>query len=799
MKTIELGDITLKKLAERAEQENCSVDELVNRLLDSPKYQQTDSLYHLILEQTGDTVGLFDLNLRYLHINPVMEALTGIPASNMIGKTDRELGMPEKQVSDWKAAWQEVINTRREKFITFEFDTMHGHRHYESRLTPILNGDGEVQYLASITRDITERVRVEDALLRNQQVLDKAQAVANLGIWELNLQTNETTWSDEFYRICGLEPGSVKPSVELGFTLIHPDDRDKAAAAFEKSQKSGEPYHIEKRIVHPNGVIRWVISQGEVTYDEQGRPLILIGTFLDITERKEVEEALRRSEARLRSLLDSQTAFVVRIDLNGHYTYYNQPFAERYRWLAPDLTGKPVLETIIEEDQHKAEETTQACLADPGKPFQVVLRKITEDNSYFWTVWEFAAVQDSTGKVTEIQCIGFDITKEKLAEEALRESEARYKLLTELMSDYAISVRVDADGKMTVEWVVGAFEEITGYPRTIYSDNPKVTIIHPDDRERARSDMLRTTQGHGEHTISEYRILNKKGGYRWIRVSRMPVWDENEGRVIRFYSAAQDITKIKEAEQNTLQKERLRASLRKERELNTMIQKAISELSHDLRTPLTVIANTKEMLQMYFDRFDEEERRQKLNRIDKQLRYALELLDDVTLATKGSLSHRIFKPTMVNLAALCQVTISEVQETMSRSQQIIFETDGQIETVFVDETLVSRILLNLLSNAIKFSPDSGEIRLQLNRRENWIILQVSDQGIGINEEDQKHIFEPFYRAETVKEIGGTGLGLSIVQDCVSRHEGQISVSSVPRQGTTFTVEIPLLEEPINEE
>jgi len=108
----------------------------------------------------------------------------------------------------------------------------------------------------------------------------------------------------------------------------------------------------------------------------------------------------------------------------------------------------------------------------------------------------------------------------------------------------------------------------------------------------------------------------------------------------------------------------------------------------------------------------------------------------------------------------------------------------------VDEMLVSRILLNLISNAVKYSPNGGEVRLELDRQGDWLVLRVHDQGVGIHEEDLENIFEPFFRAEDARAIKGTGLGLSIVKDCVERHQGRISVQSVYGRGSTFIVELP---------
>lgn len=381
-------------------------------------------------------------------------------------------------------------------------------------------------------------------------------------------------------------------------------------------------------------------------------------SYHDITHRRQIQQAFNQSEARLRSLVDTQSAFVVRCDLEGHYTYTNLSFSTRYEWFVESLIGHSLLETVVPDDRDKALATGVACLAEPGKPIQVILRKITSDDSMFWTLWEFVAIKDWAGTVNEIQCIGFDITKQVEAENA----------------------------------------------------------------------------------------------------------------------------RLEQAE--------LRTNLKKEQAFNALVQKVVYALAHDVRIPLAVIGSAKNMLDRYYHQLDDEGRHEKLDRIGHQLRYVTEMLDEVVMAVRGGLNQQTFKPMLLNLKTLCQVSIHEIQETNGRKHRLHFVTDDSVQTVMVDETLINRILLNLLSNAVKFSPVNSDICLELRRREDWIVLRVTDYGMGISEADQQHLFEPFYRADAAKPIPGTGLGLSIVKECVERHQGTISVQTKLGEGTSFTVELP---------
>lgn len=242
-----------------------------------------------------------------------------------------------------------------------------------------------------------------------------------------------------------------------------------------------------------------------------------------------------------------------------------------------------------------------------------------------------------------------------------------------------------------------------------------------------------------------------------------------------------------------LERERLLANLNIEKERLATYQRIAAKLDHDIRTPLSVISTSQEILSKYFERIDETKRRERLETIKKQLAYATELLNDLTLLQDVPTDNRSLQLAPHNLKVLCQITMQDVQETSGKRHRLRFEHDFEHEMVLIDDVLVNRILLNLLSNAVKYSAPGGEIQLVLRGQGDQIVLQVIDQGVGMAADKLQHIFDPFYRIdEIVDRVSGRGLGLSIVKDCVERQKGVIRVSSVKGEGTTFTVELPLL-------
>ena len=653
---------TIKRLQQRALKENCSVDELVSRLLALDPLYEAETLYNLLIENSSDSVILFDLDLRYLRISPIIEKLLNVPVDEIIGKTNAEMGMSQEEIDFWQEAWAVVRETGQEQIRNYQLMTLKGLRHFEARLTPVFDSAGQLRYMLSINRDVTEREVALEALRHSEERYRLLTEI--MSDYALSVRVNEdgrrtVEWVvGAFEEITGHSRDIYQNHPSL--SLIHPDDVD------------------------------MVVSDMDLTV--QGQPTV--------TEYRVFNKA-------------------------GHYI-----------WLR--VSRMPIFD-------------------------------------------------ESQGRVVRFYSAGKDITERKMAETALRQSEERYRIVSELISDYAFSYLVDEHGEISLDWTTDSYTHLTGYLSYETDQDDGFLLYHPEDRDKARQDVQAVIKG--REVTGVYRILTRGGQLSWLRIYRRPIFNET-GRVIRFYGVAQDITAAHKAEVIALEQQRLKANLKKEKEFNSLVQRMISSLSHDIRTPLTVIGTVKEILMHYNHKLSEEERHRQLSTIDKQLRYVLEMLDDLSDLMQNDYMNQSIQFSEVNVAALCQLSIEEIRTVNPQALRIHFINHDNIHSINGDETLISRILLNLLSNAVKFSPQDGQIWLELGRSPNGFSLSVRDEGIGISEEDQAHIFEPFYRASDVQEIKGTGLGLSIVSECVRRYGGRISLESQRGQGTTFIVELP---------
>ena len=212
--------------------------------------------------------------------------------------------------------------------------------------------------------------------------------------------------------------------------------------------------------------------------------------------------------------------------------------------------------------------------------------------------------------------------------------------------------------------------------------------------------------------------------------------------------------------------------------------------SHDFRNPLTTILSSSELLKDYSDRLSTERKQQHLERIGGSVRLLFQMLDDMLAIAEMEHGQLEYHPQPVDISLFVGDTVEEFRLIYGEQYTFIFEEtfSGYIEA---DPKLLRQILNNLLSNAVKYSPKGSAVSVNLQIDKSDLQLQISDEGIGIPEDDQTHLFDAFYRADNVKDAKGTGLGLTIVYEAVTLCGGHIDIVSQVNKGSTFTVRLPL--------
>ena len=251
--------------------------------------------------------------------------------------------------------------------------------------------------------------------------------------------------------------------------------------------------------------------------------------------------------------------------------------------------------------------------------------------------------------------------------------------------------------------------------------------------------------------------------------------------------------KIEIAERERAESE-IRKMLEKEKELNELKTRFVSMVSHEFRTPLTIIRSSAQILEKYKQKLDDNKQEDYLNRITTTVDMMTDILENVLFIGKSESEKIRFNPVRINIVEFCINVINDINMINQSFDIIKFINNSKKDEIIADENLLRHILLNLLTNAIKYNVNNKIIEFTLNSNEEETVFIIRDHGIGIPKEDQDKIFDPFHRSENVGTISGTGLGMSVVVRSVELHKGKISFSSEENKGTTFKVTIPAINE-----
>ncbi len=280
------------------------------------------NLYRTLVENLQQCVFLKDTDLRFVSANSSFCKLIDRSLEQIVGKTDFDF-FPENLAEKYQADDRRVIQSGDTLHLVEQNETPSGRRWVEVVKTPVRDAQGTISGILGIFWDITERVQIEESLRKNREVLEYTQKVAHIGSWTTDLQTKRLTWSDETFRIFGMDKAQFDGKLETFYSRIHPDDLDDVRRASENAIRTHDSYKIDHRILHSDGSVRWVHEQAELILGPEGKPMLLFGTVQDITERKEAEEAI----GNLAKFPDENPNPVMRVSREGFLLFANNPCA----------------------------------------------------------------------------------------------------------------------------------------------------------------------------------------------------------------------------------------------------------------------------------------------------------------------------------------------------------------------------------------------------------------------------------------------------------------------------------------
>lgn len=581
--------------------------------------------------------------------------------------------------------------------------------------------------------------------------------------------------NEEAARITGYSVEELRNGVWMG----HPDETE-GRAIYENALKHGTAgTNYEMRLVRKDGRVIWVSVSWRPAFDDSGRLIYLYTMFTEITEHKRTEKALEEAEERYRLLAENASDILWQMDAQGTFTYMSQ--AIRQSGYEPEeWVGHQPTDFLAEEDKHVFLSTFFEDLRSPG-PKRYEVRVHRKDGSLAWLeiVVDFVLVN---GIPVKVQGIARDITERKQAEEALLESEERYKSIVENSSDLIMLTQPDG----TVSYLSPACEDMLGYePAELVGQKP--WIVHPDDSDRATQAFERAMAGQRGMNLEE-RIITKSGEVRWVSHSWSPVFAE-DGSLRMVASVVRDITQRKQSEE-ALRK--AHSDLERAYELQ---REFLNNVTHEVRTPLTAIHG---YARMFLEGLVGPVSAEQASVLRKMLSCSDHLLETVG----GVLEIARLKSGMILLrpkvCSPCQVVDKVVSVILPEARQkglaVNVNFPGKDTTGLYDREKLITILSNLLSNAVKFT-QKGEIEVTVDCGASGAEVVIADPGVGISQSDLPSIFDEFRQLDSPgrRKPAGFGIGLAIVASMVDTIGASLTVSSRKGVGTAFTLEVPTLD------
>ncbi|MGA2098652.1 MAG: PAS domain-containing protein [Candidatus Acidiferrum sp.] len=653
------------------------------------------------------------------------------------------------------------------------------------------DASGRPYKLFGTIQDITDRKRTEEAfqeisrkLQESNAKLEEAQRIANIGHYSWNLIENRVSWSDEVYRIYGLD--SRRGTIDLAKVseMIHPEDRELVFRAAEETLQSGTPADIEHRLVRPNGEVRTIHSVGTVKRDSAGRPYEMFGTAQDITERKRSEEELKRSQFYL-----SEGQRIAHIgswafDDSGHY--WSDELFKIYG-LDPQ-NGAPTVEQYLAlihpQDRASMAETIKR-MQEEHRGFDQIERIVRPDGQLRY-VRAVAVPLIERGGFKGFIGTTMDVTEQELLTQELRREQG---YLAEAQS-------LTHTGSWACNLLTREIFHSSSENARLYGFDPSQGAI-PFDRfynailaedEVALRARLENAIREGSDYDVEFRIRRTDGTIRFLR----GIGHHNPSQEIGEYvGITMDITERKHAEQEREKLRQLEADLAHINRVNMMGELAAA-LAHEIRQPIAASITSASACLRWLARDppDLERARAAAARIEQDGNRAAEVISRLrSFYKKGAPPER----GIVDLREITrEITALLRKETMGHSIKVQFEIDKDVPNVLADRVQLQQVFLNLMLNAVEAMKDGGG-KLTISSRstpQGQVTISIADTGVGLPLENTERIFDAFHTTKPQ----GTGMGLAITRSIVEAHGGRVWATVNQEAGATFHFTLPVKTE-----
>ncbi len=763
---------------------------------------------------------------KIIDVNESFTRLTGYSRQESIGRTSLQLNLLQQP-----ADRDRMLQTIREKGSARNLEM-----HFRTKSGEVLVGllSAEViewaggQCLLTVVRDITDRKQIEEALRFSEERYRELFENATDLVYTHDLAGNFTSLNRAGERVTGY---SRDEAYRLNIAdIVSPEYRQKALEMMRSKLDSGGGTTYEVEIISKSGK-RILLEVSTRLILHEGQPVGVQGLGRDVTERRRAEMERDRFLHMQTALSQAGHDLLSTLDLDDIL----EKILQNARQAIPAAEKGAVL--LWNEQRQSLQVRRTSGYRDPrvtGTVFDVregyavrvalsrlplILSDVKADAEvrYDGPIEEIRSIRSALAAplIARNRLLGvisldsdqphaFHGDDQQLLAafsghaamalenaalyEQVQESRENYRIVSDLVSDWAYALRVDAQGHTTGEWVTGAFSRVTGYTADEFAVHGWLGLVHSDDRvmaEAHRANLLK-----GEPDVLECRIVTKAGDVRWIRDYARPLWDSQQNRVTSIYGAAQDISERHILEDQLRQAQKMEA-----------VGRLAGGVAHDFNNLLMVMRGYSELL------LDQPGADTTVKKSAEHIHAAAERAASLTQQLLAFSRKQVLAPQVLNLNAVISNSEKLLRRLIGEDVELITNLKEDLGQVKADPNQIEQVAMNLAINARDAMPRGGKLIIETANAEldevyvrhhpgarpgRFVMLAVTDTGTGMSPDTQARIFEPFF---TTKEMGkGTGLGLATVYGIVKQSNGYIWVYSEPGRGTAFKVYLPRVDE-----